>query len=202
MSPDLPLSAVNQMAYCAHRAFLIHRCGEMWANEHVWRGRALHRRVDRGRSEVRATGRLERSRPVRSVVLGVVGVIDQLEHDDASVRIVEFKRGQAPREGVWPNDRLQIAVQAMCLREEGVEATEGCVYYQRSAVRRFFAVSEELLEQASRACFRLRAIMSGAEPTRPSFGRRCQGCSLFEICLPQANSESLWAEHPEPGGSS
>jgi CRISPR-associated exonuclease Cas4 len=192
-----PISALNQLLYCPHRAFLMHRCMEMEANEHVWRGRALHRRVDRGESEHRGEIAIERSRWVSSSVLGIVGVIDQLERHPGGYRIVEFKRGQAPAEGVWPNDAIQIAAQALCLEEGGVSVSEGVVYYERSGARRSFPMTAELKEQARAACLRLIAILSGAERTSPVWGLKCRGCSMVDTCLPQGSDDAhLWTDAP------
>ncbi|MEN0067822.1 MAG: CRISPR-associated protein Cas4 [Myxococcota bacterium] len=195
MADFLPISALNQMLYCPHRAFLMHRCMEMEANAHVWRGRALHRRVDRGETEQRGDWVIERARPVQSVEHGIRGVIDQLERSEERVRLVEFKRGRAPSEGVWPNDRIQVAAQALCLAGEGLVVDEGMIYYQRSGKRRSFFLTADDSEAALAACRRLRAILEGHEITQPVFGRRCDGCSLFDMCLPNVGgSETLWRD--------
>lgn len=192
-----PISALNQLLYCPHRAFLLHRCMEMEANEHVWRGRALHRRVDRGETERRGDLLIERARRVSSDVLGVAGVVDQVEHHPDGCHIAEFKRGRAPRHGVWPNDAVQVAAQALCLEEAGVVVTEAVVYYQRSGERRFFPLTPELKARARAACVRLHAVLGGAERTAPVLGPKCSGCSVVDICLPQEGDEAgLWRDTP------
>lgn len=195
MTDLAPLSALNQLSYCPHRAFLMHRCMEMRANEHVWRGRWLHRRVDRGQPERRGEIQIQRGRRVASSVLGITGVIDQLEHHPHGVQIVEFKRGRAPSEGAWPNDALQLAAQALCLEEEGVQVLEGVVYYERSGARRTLILTDDLKEQVRACCARLHEILRGVERTAPTLGPKCRGCSMFDVCLPQGTDDAhLWAE--------
>ena len=122
---------------------------------------------------------------------------DQLEAHPGGHRIVEFKRGRAPSEGVWPNDAVQIAAQALCLAESGVVATEGVVYYERSGERRTFPLTSDLLDRARAACLRLVAILRGDDRTEPVLSAKCRGCSMFDICLPQGTDADLWGEPPE-----
>lgn len=198
MNELFPLSALNQLVYCPHRAFLMHRCMEMEANEHVWRGRALHRRVDRGEAEQRGGVRIERSRWVSSETLGISGVADQVEHHPEGCHVVEFKRGRAPAAGVWPNDAVQVVAQALCLEEAGERVVLGVIYYERSSIRRPFELTEAMRSQTRAACAELVAVLNGTTRTSPQWGPRCLGCSMVDTCLPQGNSDAqLWAE-PAP----
>ena len=42
----IPVSALNQCAYCPHRCYLIHAEGEFEDNIHTQRGSSEHERVD------------------------------------------------------------------------------------------------------------------------------------------------------------
>ena len=111
----IPLSALNQYAYCPRRCYLIHAEGEFVDNVHTLRGSHEHERVDQLQHEVSAGVRVEYSLPVWSQRLGLTGRCDVVEfHPDGSVYPVEYKHGKRKR---WMNDDLQLAAQALCLEE-------------------------------------------------------------------------------------
>lgn len=188
-----PISALNQLLYCAHRCYLMHVCGEMEDNEHIWRGRRLHRRSDRGEGGAvkdagGERGRVARARPVQSARLGIAGVIDVVEFPGAGPpRVVEYKRGRAPADGVWRNDAIQVCAQALCLEEElGACCAEAFIYYEQSGGRRRVELDEGLRAETEAACARLRRILRGEEVPAPREGPQCEGCSLRGICMPRA----------------
>lgn len=213
-----PISALNQLLYCAHRCYLMHVCGEMEDNVHIWRGRRLHRRSDRGEggqvSTAAGTLRIARARPVASVRLGIMGVIDQVEFPpDGPPRVIEYKRGRAPtprldaeggdgeavggREGAWPNDAVQVCAQVLCLEDElGVHCDEAFVYYEQSGGRRRVALDERLRNKTHKACARLVGILNRNEVPMPREGPQCEGCSLRGICIPRAYTRA--AESTDP----
>jgi CRISPR-associated exonuclease Cas4 len=188
-----PISALNQLLYCAHRCYLMHVCGEMEDNEHVWRGRRLHRRSDRGEGgrvkDAQGEGvQVVRARPVESARLRIAGVIDVVEFPAAGPpRVVEFKRGRAPADGAWRNDAIQVCAQALCLEEElGVRCAEAFIYYEQSGGRRRVELDEGLRAETEAACLRLRRILRREEVPAPREGPQCEGCSLRGICMPRA----------------
>lgn len=188
------ISALNQLFYCAHRCFLMHRCGEMEANHHVWQGRRLHRRADRPGHSVRAGTTVYRARSVESTSLGIMGVLDVLEQWSGGGCVVEYKHGHAPTVGVWPNDAVQVCAQVLCLEEEGMINLKADIYYEGSGCRREVVLSSELREQTREACRRLSNVINGTERTLPILGPHCEGCSVKGICLPQAQKRHNYWE--------
>ena len=178
------LSALNQYAYCPRRCYLIHAEGEFVDNVHTLRGTHEHERVDQMRHEVSAGVRVEYSLPVWNHRLGLTGRCDVVEfHPDGSVYPVEYKHGKRKR---WVNDDLQLAAQALCLEQTlGLVVAKGAIYHQQSRRRRevdIDALLRQAVETATREVRRLLADKKLPPPVVDT--RRCQECSLHDICQP------------------
>lgn len=181
----VPLSALNQYAYCPRRCYLIHAEGEFLDNVHTLRGSHEHERVDQLQHEVSARVRVEYSLPVWSHRLGLTGRCDVVEfHPDGSVYPVEYKHGKRKR---WINDDLQLAAQAMCLEETlGVPVNKGAIYHQQSRRRREVVVDARLREAVETAAREVHRLLSNKKLPPPTEDvRRCPQCSLIEICQPE-----------------
>src|SRR5438067_1119896 len=93
-----PLSALNDLLFCARRCFL-HRVEGVWVeNVHTTSGTLDHRRVHASRYADHGTGRGARGLPLVSHRLRVVGVSDLVEFRPDSGKPdtpfpVEYKRG-------------------------------------------------------------------------------------------------------------
>jgi len=180
----IPLSALNQYAYCPRRCYLIHVEGEFVDNVHTLRGSHEHERVDQIWHEVSDGVRVEYSLPVWSRRLGLTGRCDVVEfHPDGSVYPVEYKHGKRKR---WINDDLQLAAQALCLEETlGLPVVKGAIYHQQSRRRREVGI-DALLRQAVETSARevRRLLAENKLPPPVDDGRRCPECSLRDICQP------------------
>ena len=76
----IPVSALNQYAYCPRRCGLIHQKGEFTNNFHTARGNAKHERVDRAAHETLRSGAcVEYALPVWSDRQGLIGKCDGVE---------------------------------------------------------------------------------------------------------------------------
>ena len=75
----IPLSALQHWSYCPRQCALIHVEQVFVENVHTLRGRAIHSLVDEPGFEVRAGCRLERSLPLWSESLGLIGQADVVE---------------------------------------------------------------------------------------------------------------------------
>lgn len=181
----IPLSALNQFAYCHRRCYLIHAEGEFEDNVHTLRGSREHERVDSLRHEVSAGVRVEYGLPVWSRRLGLTGKCDAVEfHPDGSVYPVEYKHGKRRR---WINDDLQLAAQAMCLEETlGRPVPKGAIYHQQSRRRREVVIDEAVRQAVETAARQMRELMTGKQMPPPvDDARRCPECSLRDICQPE-----------------
>lgn len=181
---QIPISALNQYAYCPRRCYLIHGEGEFTDNVHTVSGSREHERVDQSRHELKAEVRVEFAVPVWSDRLGLSGRCDVVEfHPDGAVYPVEYKHGPRRR---WLNDDLQLAAQALCLEEMlGRPVPRGAIFHEKSKRRREVVVDAELQQQVAAAARAIRNMLArGLVPPPIDEARRCQECSLRETCQP------------------
>lgn len=187
-TPDeelIPLSALNQFAYCPRRCYLIHAEGEFADNVHTLRGSHEHERVDSLKHEISAGTRVEYGLPVWSHRLGLTGKCDAVEfRPDGSVYPVEYKHGRRKR---WINDDLQLAAQAMCLEETlGRPVSKGAIYHQQTRRRREVVIDEALRQTVEAAAQEVHLLLAAKIlPPPVDNARRCPECSLRDICQPE-----------------
>src|SRR5437899_2992548 len=100
----LPLSALNDLLFCARRCAL-----------HRVEGTQAHQRVHTAKASDHEESpfRVERGLWLRSTRLKLVGVADLVEFRPEPFPI-EYKRGKRRK---WDNDEVQLCAQAMCLEE-------------------------------------------------------------------------------------
>jgi CRISPR-associated exonuclease Cas4 len=188
----LPLSALNQYAYCPRRCYLIHAEGEFQDNVHTIKGTLEHERVDQSDSRRQDGVRIEYALPVWSDSLGLTGRCDVVEfHPDGTIYPVEYKHGKRRQ---WSNDDLQLAAQAVCLEEmTGQPVVRGAIFHEQSKRRREIAVTNELKRAVLDAVQALSELLNQSRRPPPLAGpaaKRCGECSLYGICEPElANLE-------------
>ena len=199
--PDLlPARMLNEFVYCPRLFFYEWVEGVFESSPDTLDGQAKHTRVDSGPSamptaaEVNGETIHSRSVTLSSERVGLTAKLDLIENDASasdgkSVRPVDYKRGK-PRDvdGVptpWPSDRIQIAAQALVLRDNGYSCDEGILYYAATKQRvrividnALIAETEELIEQARQAA------VSDQIPEPLTDSPKCPRCSLVGICLP------------------
>jgi CRISPR-associated exonuclease Cas4 len=186
----LPLSALQHWAYCPRQCGLIHLEQAFDDNIHTQRGQAVHAQVDRPGVEERKGLRIERSLPLWSDALGLIGKADVVEFEpDGTPYPVEYKHGSRHKAAdIAACDDVQLAAQALCLEGmTGRSVSEGALYYASSRRRRVVPVTAALREQVVATAQAVRAMLAGATLPPPTQDvRRCKGCSLRERCQPEA----------------
>ncbi len=207
----VPLRALNQVSYCKRLYYLEYVDGVMPINEYVEDGLFHHRRVnDPGTaSRTRKEGDVLRTRSVSfsSERLGITGTLDLLEEDGERIQPVEYKRSEAPRDAQgeptwWENDAIQLCAQALLAEENlGVSIASGVLYYIGSKARVLVPIDQALRDSTLAAIALVRALSARDVPPEPlplELRRRCFGCSLAPVCLPE---ETLYLSRhePEPG---
>jgi CRISPR-associated exonuclease Cas4 len=181
---SLPLSAVEHWAYCPRQCMLIH-AEQAWAdNVSTVRGIAAHRTVDEGAMRAQPGRRLHHAVTVWSDRLGVVGVCDAVEEDLATGQLspVEHKLGALVGHGAM----LQVTAQAMCLEEiTGQDVTRGWVFSRTTRRRHPVPVADPRLRAEAVATIdAIRNAMNKPRLPPAIHDRRCDDCSLVEVCLP------------------
>lgn len=188
--PDpVPLAALQHWCYCPRQCALIHVEQVFADNLHTLRGQAVHQQVDQPGVETRAGLRVERALPVWSDLLGLIGKADIVEFEsDGTPYPVEYKHGSRNK-AAWiaACDDLQLAAQAMCLEEmTGKLVPTGALYYATSKRRREVRIDADLRQRVVAAAVAVRAMVDAAVLPAPTFDKRCDKCSLADICLPAA----------------
>ncbi len=191
----LPISALNDLLFCERRCAL-HRNEQIWEeNRYTLSGTAAHGRVHASptHEELAATGRIVRGMWLRSDRLRLIGVADVVEfRRDASGSEqpfpVEFKHGKRRR---WDNDDVQLCAQALCLEEMlGVEVPLGAIFHIASRRRREVSLDATLRELVLETASRLHELVDSGKTPPPVVKPQCRGCSLRELCMPAALSDT------------
>lgn len=186
----LPLSALQHLLFCERQCALIHVEG-IWAeNRLTVEGQHLHERVDQQEIEVRKDVHIARALPIRSLRLGLSGRTDVVEfhyngHEGlASVFPIEYKRGKPKQDD---SDRVQLCAQAICLEEMlGVSIPTGALFYGRLRHRLDVTFTDALRSVTEHSAARLHELIDVGRTPRATRAPKCDGCSLIELCLPDA----------------
>jgi CRISPR-associated exonuclease Cas4 len=185
----IPLSALQHWCYCPRQCALIHQEQAFAENVHTLRGQAVHSAVDAPGFETRAGLRVERSLPVWSERLGLIGKADVVEFQaDGSAYPVEYKHGSRHKAAhIAACDDLQLAAQALCLEEmTGKLVVEGALFYAKSRRRRVVPITPALRASVEAAANAIRRMMTAAHMPPPVDDARCKQCSLIDLCQPHA----------------
>jgi len=184
----IPISALQHYLYCPRQCALIH-VERLWAeNQQTAEGRLLHDRADTPQIERRHGVRTITAMPLSSAELGIVGVADVVElipeADGARPHPVEYKRG---RPKAHRADEVQLCAQALCLEAMfGCHVDEGALFYGQTRRRQTVTFDEDL-RRLTHDTIRVtrEMIRSGRTPTASYQTKRCDACSLIELCQPK-----------------
>ena len=101
------------------------------------------------------------------------------------VQPVEYKRGKPKSHRA---DEVQLCAQAMCLEEMlGVRITSGCLYYGEKKRRTVIEFDAPLRQFVTETAAALHAMIDSREtPLAEYDSRRCDACSLIDLCQPKA----------------
>ena len=202
----LPLSALSHLLYCERRAALIH-IEQVWdENRFTVEGTLLHQRVDEQGPETRGDVHIARGVRLRCLRLGLVGRADVVEFHRVGDRAPPEPGDQPPgvalpgRDGLWRpfpveykrgrpkpdrSDEVQLCAQALCLEEMlGVAVPEGALFYGKTRRRLVVPLDGSLRAETDAAAARLHALFESQETPKPVRTRKCQRCSLQQLCLP------------------
>lgn len=201
--PDyLPARMVNEFVYCPRLYFYEWVESQFRESVDTIEGSVQHKRVDAKVSALPEAGQSEELIHARSVMLSserlkVIAKLDLVEAEGATATPVDYKHG-APREAadgtleLWPADRVQIALQAIVLRENGYECDEAVVFYQKTWQRVRIPVDDALIAEAEEAVVKAWELAeTGVIPQPLVDSPKCVGCSLNTICLPDETNHLI-----------
>lgn len=218
----IAISALQHWLYCPRQCALIH-VEQAWAeNRFTAEGLVMHKKAHEGPDETRTGVRITRGMPVASQGLGLAGQCDVVEfHPERgdmkfeisdlknnadyelganlksmrSVMPVEYKRGKPKAHRA---DEVQLCAQGICLEEMlGIPVQRGSLYYGEKRRRTDVVFDAELRELVRTTVTEIRQCLdSGITPTAEYQPRRCDACSLIDICQPHAmrlkNGAAAW----------
>ncbi len=189
--PDyLPLSFLNQLAYCPRRFWLMYCENEMVVNAEVLEGTLRHRRAHEAGQQKDDHGRTLRSVHVWSNTLRIAGIADFIEEKAGALIPLEHKRG---RMGKWINDHVQLCAQGLCLEERtGKPVPHGEIFYWGNRRREIVPFDDELRAATRATIERAFALLeAGQLPPPLDHKAKCRDCSLEPICLPRETLKLL-----------
>jgi CRISPR-associated exonuclease Cas4 len=183
----LPLSALQHLVFCPRQCALIH-IEQVWTeNRFTAEGRIMHERVDSRQRETRGRVRIETGVPLRSLALGLSGRADVVEYHRQEHEWVpfpvEYKRGRPKKDTC---DEVQLCAQALCLEEMlGRDVPEGALFYGQNRRRKDVAFDAKLRRETTETATKLHALIRSGSTPPARYERKCDSCSLLEICLPK-----------------
>lgn len=201
----LPISALQHYVFCPRQCALIHLEQEWSENVLTAKGRLEHNRTDSGYREFRRGRKQIASLCVNSEKYHLYGQLDVLEleeidpdgkdnlqsfHLKGTWRIypVEFKHGQPKKNDC---DRIQLCAQVLCLEEMlSVEISRSSLYYRRIRRREDVEIDQNLRIKTIQAIEDLHTLFKKKVTPPPVYDKRCQSCSLKDICYPKKLSRS------------
>ncbi len=184
----IPLSALQHYLYCPRQCALIHLERQWAENVFTAEGRLLHEQVDQPGTLRRAGVRTVRALHIAHPSLGIAGVADVVEfHGGAQgerVYPVEYKRGKPKAHRA---DEVQLCAQALCLEAMfDQKIVEGALFYGRTRRRQVVPIDQALRTLTLEAIDGVRQLLaSGETPSAVYERKRCDACSLIDVCLPR-----------------
>jgi len=203
--PPMPVRRLHNFVYCPRLFYYQWVENIFQENADTITGSHMHRNVDtpsrvddeklKALGENLPDGATLRSLRLESETLGLIGVVDVIEGGPDGAEIVDYKKGSARRNNEGERiakepDAMQVAAHALLLREHGVSAVRGAIYYATDKRRVPVDLTEELFEKVRTTISEARAVAaSGRCPPPLKNDARCLYCSAYPICLP---NETLW----------
>lgn len=183
-SDPIMVSALEHYSYCPRQCALIHIEQTFDENLYTLRGRAVHENVDVDSSHQREGIRYERSLPLWSERLGLVGKADMVEFHGKTPYPVEYKSG---KHRAGHHESLQVCAQAMCLEEMlGVTVEKGAIFWHASRERKEVLFTEAMRKRVEEVAIAAHKMIAERYLPPPVNDKRCRDCSLRESCLPAA----------------
>lgn len=141
--------------------------------------------------------------------LGLTAKIDVVEGEGGRVVPIEYKRGSKPDVpgGAYLPERAQLCAQVLLLRDHGYQCDEAAIYFAADRRRVPITIDEPLVSLTLDAVRRARdVVQAGTLPAPLVDSRKCDGCSLVGICLPDETNllralERLPAEEDSEDGA-
>lgn len=189
----IQLSALEHYSYCPRQCALIHIEQTFDENLYTLRGRAVHENVDIESSHMLEGVRYERSLPIWSKRLNLVGKADMVEFHGNVPYPVEYKSG---KHRTGHHENLQLCAQAVCLEEMlEVKVEKGAIFWHASRERKEIVFTEDMRNRVQAVAAAVHRMITERSIPPPVNDKRCRDCSLKESCLPDAIHNKTRHQH-------
>lgn len=188
----LPLSGLQHLAFCERQWALIHLEQQWVENRLTTEGRQMHEHAHKQREEWREEVHVSRGLPVRSLRLGLAGIVDVVEFHPQPQGPprpfpIEYKRGRPKPDRC---DEVQLCAQALCLEEMvGVDVPSGAIFYGQPRRRTQVKFNSNLRTETEILAHRLHTLYAARKTPQAQYAPKCDRCSLLEVCLPGTAGE-------------
>lgn len=215
----VPISSLQHVVFCERQASLIYIENVWEENVFTAEGQILHDKAHSGDAEKKGDLIIARSLRLHSFEIGVTGMADVVEIKRISegektyeregilwegVRIekynsnwylypIEYKRGVAR---FVEGNEVQLCAQAICLEEMlNTKIGAGALYYGKSNRRKEVIFNSEIRNRTVEAANRMRQLMNEDEKIEFSYSKKCNTCSLKDLCLPEITGKQKRVKH-------
>lgn len=186
----IQLSALQHFLFCPRQCALIH-IEQLWSeNLFTAEGRIMHEAAHEEQAQTRKGVRVERGIALCSLELGLSGKADVVEfHKDNFGKWIpfpiEYKHGKPKLNNC---DKVQLCAQALCLEEMmRVTIPYGAIFYGKTRHRLDVTFDEQLRKETEDMARRLHDFIRAGITPKPQYSKKCQSCSLLDICVPRAS---------------
>lgn len=195
----LMISALQHLAFCERQCALIHLEQQWTENRFTVLGDLLHEKVHAPENEKRDNRIIARSLRLASYKLGLTGQADVVEFhrsvkDGSGVKIpgrpglwnpypIEYKKGKPKTDNI---DKVQLCAQALCLEEQlNTNIPQGALFYGEKRRRQVVEFDKTLRDETMLYAKKLHDLIASGNTPKPSYSKKCQSCSLYDICNPK-----------------
>ena len=195
----LPARMLNEFVYCPRLFYYEWVEGLFAENRETIEGSLRHQKLEKKQDALPHADDVSDtdngSIHSRSVMLSseksrLIARMDLIEGAGGVVVPVDYKRGaplKADGDGVprmWDTDRMQLAAQAIVLRDNGYRCNEAVVYYVQTKQRVRVPIDDALVEEVQHATEEaLATAMLDCAPPALDGSPKCPRCSLVGVCL-------------------
>lgn len=204
----LMLSGLQHILFCERQWALIHLEQQWEENMLTAIGNILHDKVHSAKTEQRGGLRIVRALHIVSYNLGLAGQTDAVEFykvssADQGIQIkglsglwrpypVEYKKGKPKADY---SDEVQLCAQAICLEEMlNVRIMEGALFYGKNKRRKQVTFDDNLRRITEETAQKIHLLFSQRITPQAEYSKKCNACSLVEICLPKRTSKKIKIE--------
>ena len=133
---------------------------------------------------------------IESDTLQLRGIIDKVEIYEEGYVPIELKTGKAPKEGLWPGHKIQIAAYALMLEEKYQRPVkEAFVHYLDNKEKRHIAINPFMKEEIIGLVKEIQELLEKKSlPNYCENRNKCASCGARETCYDEQEVDILMSE--------